>query len=102
MLPPDLLALAYELRVAGCRWKWIAIGLGVDPEALYSAVRHTKRHGLHDSRVRLTDRQLSDAQAMRRHSRLSWRAIARYLGAEPHALQCAIYRRKTRPKPGQS
>jgi hypothetical protein len=47
----DELALAYELHVAGCTWKRIAIGLGhPDPEKLYAQVRHLRRHGFNNSR----------------------------------------------------
>lgn len=101
-MTPELLALAYELRVAGCRWKYIAIGLGVDWSELYAAVRHARRYGLHDSRIHVSDDQLEAALQMRQHSRLSWSAIGRYLGLERRSIECAVYRRKTRPEPGHS
>lgn len=94
-MTPDDLALAYELHVsAGWSWKRIAQELGrVDPAELYDRVRHARRHGLYDRRVRVTDAQILAAQTMRAHSRLSWAAIGRYLGLSVRSIQCAVWRR---------
>lgn len=40
------LALAYELREAGCYWKVIAYGLGVEADALRKSVNKAMREGL--------------------------------------------------------
>ena len=94
-LPPAELALAYELHVAGCSWKRIAQGLGApDPAQLYAQVRSARRFGLYDRRVRVTDEQTAAALQMREHSRLSWRAIGRYLGLSARSIECAVWRRR--------
>lgn len=40
------LALAYELRQEGCRWKRIADGLGINANTLHKAVTRAKRDGI--------------------------------------------------------
>ena len=45
-IPANELALAYELKRAGCYWKLIAEGLGYDLVALRSAVYRAVRKGV--------------------------------------------------------
>ena len=45
-IPANELALAYELKRAGCYWKLIAEGLGYDLKTLQSAVYRAVRKGL--------------------------------------------------------
>lgn len=45
-IPANELALAYELKRAGCYWKLIAEGLGYDLVVLRSAVYRSVRKGL--------------------------------------------------------
>ena len=45
-IPANELALAYELKRAGCYWKLIAEGLGYDLVVLQSAVYRAVRKGL--------------------------------------------------------
>lgn len=100
----DELALAYELHVAGCSWKRIAIGLGHDnPEQLYTEVRRLRRFGIEDSRRKVSAEQLQAALVMREHSRLSWNAVARHLGVSTSSIVNAVYRhKKARHEAGQS
>lgn len=99
----DELALAYELHVAGCTWKRIAIGIGhPDPDKLYAEVRHLRRHGFNDSRRHAEPWQIEAAETMREHSRLSWNAIARHVGMSTSAIINAVWRhKKARREAGQ-
>lgn len=93
-IPLSELALAYEMRCSGLRWKWIAIGLGRDAEDLYQAVKHLRTYGFHDERVHVSEAQVIAAEVMRRNSRLSWKSIADYLGLSHRSIEMAVYRRR--------
>lgn len=41
------LALVYELRQEGCRWKYIALAMGCDWKSLICKVRNAELHGLY-------------------------------------------------------
>lgn len=106
-LTADELALAYELRVAGCCWKWIARGLHCDHIQLKEAVGHALRCGLHQpgrapgGQPRYTLDQFEAAIRWRAEGN-SWRRISAALGVDPDAFRSAVshYRRNRRTHHG--
>lgn len=105
-LTADELALAYELRVAGCCWKRIAQGLHCDHRQLRDAVGHICRTGLHQpgqpgGQLRYTVEQLEAAIAWRADGN-SWRRIASALDVDPDAFRSAVshYKRNRRNRHG--
>lgn len=92
------LALAYELRQAGCCWKRIAQGLGGDHRLLDAAVSHCVQHGIckkgdgyarqRGRAARFNVRILHAAGTMRGNN-LNWRAIGEHLGVDFESLRRA-------------
>lgn len=78
------LALAYELRVAGCGWKRIAQGLGGDPEYIKVSVNRAVRVGIRsrltgfgiDQAPRRYPRHLLEAAQLHKRYGMTWPAIA--------------------------
>lgn len=95
------LALAYELRQAGCSWKRIAQGLGSelgDDRLLSAAVSHLVQQGIRKGRdgyARQPGRQatfslgLLRAADRLRNNGLKWSAAAAYLDVDAQGLRTA-------------
>lgn len=94
----DELALAYELRQAGCCWKRIAQGLGGDHRLLDAAVSHCVQHGVRkglDGYERRPGRAATFnvhvllAAGHMRAAKANWRSVAEHLGVDATALRNA-------------